>query len=132
MDYYAVLGVETGCSPEEIKDRYLILARLYDQGADDERSVRRLQEVREAYMVLSDPQSRRLVTATAADAESDLPHVSVMNELYPGYSQRAGLPRRVALYAILFSVLALCLIGAIRRGFSVTTQSAYSDPAASR
>ena len=59
-DFYEVLGVPKGASPEEIQRAYRKLARTYhpdvnkEAGAED-----RFKEVSEAYDVLSDPDTRK-------------------------------------------------------------------------
>lgn len=60
-DYYEVLGVEKGASPEELKKAYRKLARQYhpDANADNkEAAAEKFKEVAEAYAVLSDTEKR--------------------------------------------------------------------------
>lgn len=59
-DFYAVLGVKRGSSPEEIKRAYRKLAMKYhpDKNKSSPEATARFQEVNEAHGVLADPDKR--------------------------------------------------------------------------
>ncbi len=59
-DYYGVLDIEKGASPQEVKEAYRKLAFRYhpDRNAGEAAAVERMKEINEAYAVLSDPEKR--------------------------------------------------------------------------
>ena len=59
-DYYEVLGLQKGCTEDEIKKAYRALAKKYhpDLNPDDKTAEEKFKEVGEAYEVLSNPEKR--------------------------------------------------------------------------
>ncbi|MGX7681212.1 DnaJ C-terminal domain-containing protein [Jatrophihabitans sp. DSM 45814] len=58
-DYYEVLGVDRGASPDEVQRAYRKLARQYHPDVNKDPSAEdRFKEVNEAYHVLADPDTR--------------------------------------------------------------------------
>ena len=60
IDYYEVLGIQTGASEDEIKKAYKKLARKYhpDMNPGDKEAEEKFKEVNEANEVLSDPEKK--------------------------------------------------------------------------
>jgi curved DNA-binding protein CbpA len=59
-DFYQILGVEKGASPQKIKEVYRKLAFQYhpDRNKENPSTVEKMKEINEAYAVLSDPKKK--------------------------------------------------------------------------
>lgn len=60
-DYYKILDISINATKDEVKKAFRSLAKKYhpDRNVNDENSLRKFQEVNEAYEVLSNEDSRR-------------------------------------------------------------------------
>ena len=60
-DYYEVLGIEQGTSPQKVKEAYRKLAFQYhpDRNRGNPAALEKMKEINEAYAVLSDPEKKR-------------------------------------------------------------------------
>lgn len=60
-DFYAVLGVSSSASPDDIKKTYRRLAAKHhpDKNPNDPKAAERFKEISEAYTVLGDPEKRK-------------------------------------------------------------------------
>ncbi|WP_305042520.1 J domain-containing protein [Geoalkalibacter sp.] len=60
-DYYSILGVSKGASPEDIKKAYRKLALKYhpDKNPGDKKAEEKFKDITEAYAVLSDAEKRK-------------------------------------------------------------------------
>ena len=61
QDYYELLGLKKGATPEELKKAYRKLAVKYhpDKNPGDKKAEDRFKEINEAYAVLSDPEKKK-------------------------------------------------------------------------
>lgn len=78
-DYYEILGINRGATPEEIKKAYRKLAVQYhpDKNPGDKDAEERFKEASNAYSVLSDPDKRRVYDTRG--------HAGVNNMGFEGY-----------------------------------------------
>lgn len=65
-DYYRILGVSRGASPDEIKRAFRRLARRHHPDVSNEPDAARFREIVEAYETLSDERRRRVYDARLA------------------------------------------------------------------
>jgi len=80
-DYYGVLGVSVGSTPDQIRRAYQRLARRYSPDVNlwEQQAHSLFEEISQAYRVLSDPSARRLydqhgpTPAAAPDAPAEAP-----------------------------------------------------------
>jgi DnaJ-class molecular chaperone len=75
-DYYSLLGIKRGASPEEVKRAYRRMVFRYhpDRNPGDEAAAGKFKQVLDAYSVLSDNVKRRTYDAVnhAADTEEEV------------------------------------------------------------
>jgi molecular chaperone DnaJ len=69
-DFYIILGVSRTESPSGIRDAFRELAKIYHPDRSGPQTTQKLQEIAEAYEVLSDPEIRRQYNQTLRDAEN--------------------------------------------------------------
>lgn len=73
-DYYSILGVPQNATTDQVRKRFLELARSQHpdrvQGAEKARAEAEFQEITEAFNILSDPERRRQVDVEMARPES--------------------------------------------------------------
>ena len=106
MDFYEVLGIKPGSTREEIQTAYRELARKWHPDVCTEPgSASRFREIRQAYEVLTERESRALYDR---EIEADVPvrvvsrrSASIVREVSPkshfgGGVREIGLPRHVA------------------------------------
>ncbi len=69
MDYYQILGLSKGASPDDIKKSYRKLAKKYhpDRNPDDKAAEARFKQIGEAYAVLSDDEKRQVYDTYGKD-----------------------------------------------------------------
>lgn len=72
MDFYIVLGVERGASPNDIKRAYKRLARKFhpDINPGDRLAATQFRQISEAYETLSDPDRRRRYDSSGVPVET--------------------------------------------------------------
>ena len=69
-DFYIILGVSRTESPSGIRDAFRELAKIYHPDRSGPQTTQKLQEIAEAYEILSGPEIRRQYNQTLRDAEN--------------------------------------------------------------
>jgi len=126
MDHYALLGVSSDSSPEEIDGQYRVLKRLYqtdDDPGDVERVNQRLREIEAAYAALSKnaapretPEPFRFVEAPSTPSANALAQPAAGEYMPPAHSSAINLSRRLPVYVLVIVVLVSALAFAVRHG----------------
>jgi molecular chaperone DnaJ len=89
QDYYEILGVQKGASPDDIKKAYRRLARQYHPDVNKEKGAEgKFKEITKAYAILSDPNKRQQYDYTGqVDMSGFGPGGNVdFEDLFRGYS----------------------------------------------
>ena len=91
-DPYSVLGVSKDASPEEIKKAYRKMARKYhpDMHPDDPSAAQKMNEINEAYDMLTNPDKYEKERARAQAQEQYRSQSGYSGSGYGGYSQGSG------------------------------------------
>ena len=98
-DLYEVLGLQKGASDDEIKKAYRKLAKKYhpDLNPDDPEIQEKMNEVNEAYDMLTNPSKYAARQAQAAATQEDNSDYEVVAEKQPAVSAGSKIPRPVVL-----------------------------------
>ena len=96
---YKVLGLEDGASADEIKKAYRLMAKKYhpDLNPDDPQIHEKMNEVNEAYDMLTNPSKYAARQAQEAATQEDNSDYEVVAEKQPAVSAGAKIPRPVVL-----------------------------------
>ena len=96
---YKVLGLEADASAEDIKKAYRLMAKKYhpDLNPDDPEIQEKMNEVNEAYDMLTNPSKYAARQAQAAATQEDNSDYEVVAEKQPAVSAGSKIPRPVVL-----------------------------------
>src|SRR3569833_1714868 len=144
MDHYAVLGVSSDSSADEIAQQYRMLKRLYqtDDGESD-RATQRMREIDAAYQALSsmDRKPTKPVTVLPQHVADDhlpagarvvLSDGKAPSEVdyMPPVRTTSGMSQRLPVFALIFVLLIGCFVLSIRRVSQETTKTNNTDSVA--